>query len=212
LQLPRQLPVTLTLTIISALGLPKPNNADEGEIVDPYVKVWLEAPPPATLMAPWTAAAAAAASGAGRSGADADGTDRRRRGGGASAFHAGASSPVASVAAALASMQASAAARGGSISNAFVTSTVDNNGFHPVWRGGGSDSVVLRVAVPEMTTLALQVLDADIEFDEPLAEAFLPVHLMRSGVRCVPLWSPYTGAALPRAILMVSVVFDRDQP
>lgn len=145
----QSLGITMTVSIISALCLPKPKGDTHGEIVDPYVKLWLEGP-------------------------ELTSDDYN------------------------------------SPSNAHQTVVIDNNGFHPVWRSLGNDTVSFRIPIPEMTTLCVQILDSDIDADEELAEAFLPVHLIRCGVRCVPLWSPYNGEALPGSLLMVSIVTDRD--
>lgn len=66
----------------------------------------------------------------------------------------------------------------------------------------GSSKMSVVVHVPELSTLVLQVFDEDMTVDDFLAEAFLPVHLLRPGVRCVRLWNE-DEQALPTSFVMV---------
>ena len=69
------------------------------------------------------------------------------------------------------------------------TTVVADNGFHPVWRGTGPKSqMTFKVAVPELSTLVVQVWDSDTTgIDDFLVECFLPCHLIRPGIRCLSL-------------------------
>jgi phosphatidylinositol phospholipase C, delta len=115
-------PTQLTLEIISGFCLPKPAQSTKGEIVDPYVKVFVEGP----------------------------GMDHNR--------------PM------------------------FRTHTIDDNGFHPVWRGGAHDTTFrFDVSVWSMSSLVLQVFDEDVDSDDFLAECIIPLRLLKRGIRLFPL-------------------------
>lgn len=112
--------VHFSIEIISAFCLPKPAQSTKGEIVDPYVKVFIEGP----ML-----------------------EHRSQR-----------------------------------------TKVIDDNGFHPVWRGG-QDNNVFRFEVPvwQMSTLVLQVFDEDVDADDFLAECIVPMRLLKRGIRVFPL-------------------------
>ncbi|CUF61484.1 phosphoinositide-specific phospholipase C, putative [Bodo saltans] len=115
-------PTHLSLEIISGFCLPKPAQSTKGEIVDPYVKVFVEGP----------------------------GMDHNR--------------PV------------------------FRTHTIDDNGFHPVWRGGAHGTTYhFDISVWCMSSLVLQVFDEDVDSDDLLAECIIPLRLLKRGIRLFPL-------------------------
>ncbi|KPI85561.1 putative phosphoinositide-specific phospholipase C [Leptomonas seymouri] len=71
------------------------------------------------------------------------------------------------------------------------THTIHNNGFHPVWRNTGNTENVWTVHKWEMTTLVLQVYDRDkYSANELLAEAIIPLRVLKKGYRKVPLHDP----------------------
>ncbi len=125
--------ITLCVEVISAFCLPKPAQATKGEIVDPYVLMFVEGP-------------------------ELDG------------------------------------------GNSVRTQTIDDNGFHPVWRGFGRNEATFTIPVWEMSTLVLQVWDTDVDADDFLAEIFVPLPLLKRGLRVFPLKDlvshPLTGAVL----------------
>lgn len=84
------------------------------------------------------------------------------------------------------------------------TKTLDDNGFRPDWSGHEQSKMSIRVPIPELTTVILQCYDEDVTVDDFLAEAFLPVHLIRPGYRCVRLWD-LKGRGLAQSFLMVKV-------
>jgi len=140
---PQEASVNLTVTVLSAMALPKPKSSEKGEIVDPYVFMYLEGP---SLKS----------------------NDKYR------------------------------------------TETIQNNGFHPVWQGDKT-TTTFEVPVSSMTTLVVQIFDSDGHpggaGDDLLAEAFLPVHLLRGGLRVVPLWT-VGHKALKGSFLMANFQFD----
>jgi hypothetical protein len=72
--------------------------------------------------------------------------------------------------------------------------------------------VVFRdVTQPEMTTLVLQVVDEDVgNMDDELAECFVPLHILRPGLRCFPMRSPTTGQTLEGCFVLAFVSFHTD--
>jgi phosphatidylinositol phospholipase C delta len=129
--------VAIAIDVISGFALPKPDGATKGEVVDPYVSLFLEGP----------------------------GVDAK------AAHH---------------------------------TAVIDDDGFHPVWRGKKNASTVFTAVVPDMTTLVVQVFDKDIDADDFLAECFAPIHLLRNGVRCFPLRN-VKSAELTGAFVMAKI-------
>jgi phosphatidylinositol phospholipase C delta len=117
-ELPSSGAVTVEVQILSAFGLPKPGGSSRGEVIDPYIRVFMEGP----------------------------GIPQTR----------------------------------------LETKVIDDNGFHPVW-ANENKRLSLTVKVPELTTLVVQAWDKDLDADDFLAECFVPVHLIRGGVRCLPL-------------------------
>lgn len=112
----------LTLEIISGFCLPKPAQSTKGEIVDPYVTVFIEGP----------------------------NLDHNRI--------------------------------------VYRTRTIDDNGFHPVWRGGSQENTFhFDVPVWCMSSIVLQVFDEDVDADDFLAECIVPLRLLKRGIRLFPL-------------------------
>ncbi|KAL7702385.1 phosphoinositide-specific phospholipase C [Lotmaria passim] len=71
------------------------------------------------------------------------------------------------------------------------THTIHNNGFHPVWRGTGSTENSWVVHRWDMTSLVLQIYDRDkYSANELLAEAIIPLRVLKKGYRKVPLHDP----------------------
>lgn len=131
----------LSIEIISAFCLPKPHkSSSKGEIVDPFVKAFLEGPD-----------------------LDRDATTRR-------------------------------------------TKVIDDNGFHPVWRGTGKNEFHWDVAVWEMSSLVLQVHDEDVDADDFLAECIIPLRLLKRGIRVFPLTAE-GGETLRSAFLLGNVSY-----
>jgi phosphatidylinositol phospholipase C delta len=136
--IPKREKLVLTLSIISGFGLPKPADSSKGEIVDPYVKGFIEGP----------------------------------------GMSDGSGKPL----------------------HTCRTKTIDDNGFHPVYRGQEASEFKFEVLVWEMSTLVLQVYDEDVDRDDLLAECFVPLPLLKRGLRVFPLtdeiYRPLTGAFL----------------
>jgi phosphatidylinositol phospholipase C delta len=110
----------LRIEILSAYSLPKPEGEAKGEIIDPYVWVFLE-------------------------GNGEEETKHR-------------------------------------------TVTIDDNGFHPIYRGTAGSTFTVCVKCWSLAVLVIQVWDSDLDADDFLAEAFIPLGMLRTGVRAVPLW------------------------
>ena len=136
--IPKREKVSLTIQVVSGFGLPKPADSSKGEIVDPYIKGFVEGP------------------------AMSDSSGR----------------PL----------------------QTFRTRTIDDNGFHPVYRGHEASEFKFEVSVWELSTLVLQVFDEDVDSDDFLAECILPLQLLKKGLRVFPLLDqvsrPLTGAFL----------------
>jgi len=116
----------IKITVMSGHGLPKPNLETKGEVVDPYVKIFLEGP-------------------------DCDPTKDAKK-----------------------------------------TGVVEDNGWHPHFEGtsasgGDKPPFVFKAIKPELTTLVVQVYDEDGTTDDFLAECFVPLPMLRSGLRTFPL-------------------------
>lgn len=134
-------PTQISLEVISGFCLPKPAQSTKGEIVDPYVKVFLEGP----------------------------GMDHNRV--------------------------------------VYRTHTIDDNGFHPVWRGGAHDTTFrFDVSVWCMSSLVLQVYDEDVDSDDLLAECIVPLRLLKRGMRLFPL-TDEVSEPLTSSFLVCNVAF-----
>ena len=135
---------TLTVEIISAYCLPKPKGeGSTSEVVDPYIKVFVEGPnlPPTK-------------------------------------------------------------------DHALKTATIDDNGFHPVFLGVANhpSKFTITLPIPEMCTLVVQAFDKDVDFDDFLAECFVPLNTLRTGVRAFPLWD-VESLDLPAACIIARVEY-----
>jgi hypothetical protein len=138
---PQRALTSVTIEILSAFGLPKPDRSDRGEIVDPFVRVALEGPGCISGEGPRE------------------------------------------------------------------TTVIDDNGYHPTWRGSGTNKFTFHTCAPEMCTLVLQVIDKDYgKADDELSDSFIHLGLLRAGVRCFPLWTP-TSQPLESAFVLAEVSF-----
>jgi Ca2+-binding EF-hand superfamily protein len=134
--------VSLEVEIVSAFALPKPGGVSSGEVIDPYISVFVEGP------------------------------------GVAETKHA--------------------------------TPVIDDNGFHPSWANHKSSQkkFTLTAPMPEMTTLVVQAWDKDIDSDDFLAECFVPLHILRPGLRTIPLYS-VDSKELPGSFVLARICVKR---
>jgi hypothetical protein len=130
----------LKVKVLSAHGLPKPDGETEGEIIDPYIYIFLEG----------------------------FREDKEK----------------------------------------YSTEHISDDGFHPVWdRGTSAAKAPSKVEFSftiqnfELATLVIQAWDKDIDRDDFLAEAFIPLKLLRRGVRCVPLTDVWSDKLLGSFVL-----------
>eukprot|EP00760_Papus_ankaliazontas_P017763 PhM_4_TR17380/c1_g3_i1/m.32948/K05857/PLCD; phosphatidylinositol phospholipase C, delta len=77
------------------------------------------------------------------------------------------------------------------------TKTIDDNGWHPVW----DEQFVLNVTCYEMAVLTLRVWDDDVGAHDFIAENAVPLPMLKSGYRAVPLYGE-RGETLPNTILL----------
>jgi hypothetical protein len=87
------------------------------------------------------------------------------------------------------------------------TPHIDNNGYHPVWRGmANAKSFTFHTTAPEMCTLAVRVIDKDVAgSDNDLADCFVSLGLLRRGIRCLPLTGAQLGERLESAFVMAMI-------
>lgn len=214
----------LRVSIISGFHLPKPDEGGEkGEVVDPYVVCFVEGP------------------GLPLSG--------RKRVGEEDNLVATTSGQITSLTATANSIPSSAEISPQTTGAKFEKDTthamirtpvINDNGFHPVWRGlkrskknakkheaamttanakAASPSTLpgnqdddpccgsFRVPVWQMSTLVLQVWDEDVDADDFLAEVFVPLPLLKKGIRRFPLKDIHSQLILG-AFLMCEISYD----
>ncbi|CAM45237.1 putative phosphoinositide-specific phospholipase C [Leishmania braziliensis MHOM/BR/75/M2904] len=91
------------------------------------------------------------------------------------------------------------------------THTIHNNGFHPVWRGAGQTERTWTVHRWSMTTLVLQIHDRNkYSPSELLADAVIPLRVLRKGFRKVPL-NDHAGYNIPGSSLVCRIDYT-DEP
>ena len=73
------------------------------------------------------------------------------------------------------------------IRESFKTSTVDNNGFNPVWKKG--TTAQFEVHTPDVAMIHFRIIDADVgSRDDNIASSAIPFSCLRKGYRCVQLY------------------------
>ena len=133
----------LKVQIISGFNLPKPQQSEKGEIIDPYVKVFVEGP-------------------------------------------------------------------GLGESTAKSTHYLQDQGFHPVWTTGDPAKDVqcifeFDVEEPDLSTLVMQVWEKDAVMDEFIVDSYVPLPMMRDGLRAFPV-TDSTGCVVDGSFLLVKVL------
>jgi phosphatidylinositol phospholipase C, delta len=143
-------PLTLSISVLSAICLPKPKGAIDGEKVDPYIKLDLHD----VLVT-------------------SDGKEEYA-------------------------------------SSSFTTSSVDNNGFCPVWNDA---NVTFEVRNPDVAMLFFRVVDDDYALDDNIASAAIPVSKLRKGYRSVMLYDDNNTRTSPfqSATLLVKIELLKDK-
>jgi phosphatidylinositol phospholipase C delta len=79
------------------------------------------------------------------------------------------------------------------------TKTIQDNGFNPYW----NETFQLTVHNRDLAVLSLRVLDADVDADDEICEACIPVRTMRQGYRAVPVRLCSSGCNLQETSLLV---------
>ena len=78
------------------------------------------------------------------------------------------------------------------------TKVIDDNGFSPYW----NETFDFTVTDIDAALLTLQVFDKDLNADDEIGEATMPLYCIRLGYRAVPLKSMTRGRALEHACLL----------
>ncbi|OQR83471.1 phospholipase C-eta2 [Achlya hypogyna] len=68
-----------------------------------------------------------------------------------------------------------------------TTTTIDNNGLNPIWNAAMTFDVGLETA---MHIVVMTVMDKDLDKDDMIGFAALPLSAIREGYRSVPLYAP----------------------
>jgi phosphatidylinositol phospholipase C delta len=72
------------------------------------------------------------------------------------------------------------------VKESFTTSTVDNNGFNPVWKKG--TTAKFEIHNPDVAMIHFRIIDDDLGFDDKLASSAIPFTCLRKGYRSVQLY------------------------
>lgn len=72
------------------------------------------------------------------------------------------------------------------VEKSFKTSTVDNNGFNPVWKKG--TTATFEIHHPDVAMIHFRIVDDDLAFDDKIASSAIPVSCLRKGYRSVQLY------------------------
>jgi phosphatidylinositol phospholipase C, delta len=67
------------------------------------------------------------------------------------------------------------------------SSTVDNNGFNPIW----NEVFKYDIVRPDVAMLTLRCMDSDLDFDDFIASTSIPVTCLRNGFRTVQLYNQF---------------------
>jgi len=84
------------------------------------------------------------------------------------------------------------------------TKVVSDNGFNPLW----NESFDFAVRKPELANLIMIVKDKDVFSEGLIAQAGIPLRLLRPGYRVLPLKQP-DGTPIAHAFLFVYVTWKR---
>lgn len=71
------------------------------------------------------------------------------------------------------------------VRDSFKTSTVDNNGFCPVWNDASGE---FEIHCPDVAFIHFRIIDDDLGKDDKLASSAIPINHLRPGYRCVQLF------------------------
>lgn len=72
------------------------------------------------------------------------------------------------------------------VKESFKTSTVDNNGFCPVWKAG--TTAEFEIHNPDVAMIHFRIIDDDLGKDDKIASSAIPFLCLRKGYRCVQLY------------------------
>ena len=81
-------------------------------------------------------------------------------------------------------------------STSFTTSTIDDNGFCPVWGDKGQPHEFV-VYSPEMAILHFSLRERDVTIDDKVGDAAIPISKLRNGYRSVQLYDYYNTRSGP---------------
>jgi phosphatidylinositol phospholipase C delta len=79
-----------------------------------------------------------------------------------------------------------------------TTKTIDNNGFNPTW----NEEFTFTINNLELALLNIRVMDKDIDADDEVCEATIPVHCLRLGYRAVSMRLSVGGERLDLATVL----------
>jgi len=72
------------------------------------------------------------------------------------------------------------------VKKSFKTSTVDNNGFCPIWKDG--TFAEFEIHNPDVAIIHFRVIDDDLGVDDKISSSAIPFASLRKGYRCVQLY------------------------
>ena len=79
------------------------------------------------------------------------------------------------------------------VKESFQTSTVNNNGFCPVWKD--SHMAQFEVHNPDVAMIHFRIIDDDLGVDDKIASSAIPFCCLRNGYRCVQLYDEHNTRA-----------------
>jgi len=86
------------------------------------------------------------------------------------------------------------------------TSTIDDNGFHPVWNE--QEFHEFAVEFPEVAMVQFSLMDTDVALDDKVADASIPFSCLRRGYRSIQLHDRYNTRTGPFSMATLLVEID----